>query len=203
MVELAEGVVAAGLTALAGSGGPEVEQVLAYDVAHAAAGVAIARSMLDYGDRGPVEAALTCAFVADVVHDLITKIAGRESLWGLPVAPLRDAHPFMATFRQPSFLASLAEQPGPRHLSSDFEMVQDAFRSFADNEIAPVAEHVHRDNGDVPEEMISGLAEIGAFGLSRAGRVRRLQRRRRRRVHGDGRGDRGALARPASASADR
>jgi (2S)-methylsuccinyl-CoA dehydrogenase len=166
VVTLAEGVVAAGLKALAATGGPEAQQVLAYDVAHAAAGVAIARSMLDYGARGAVEAVLTCAFVADVAHDLITKIAGRESVWGIEVAPLRDAHPFMTTFRQPAFLASLAEHPGPRHLSSDFEMVQDAFRSFAENEITPAAEHVHRTNGDVPEEIIRGLAEIGAFGLS-------------------------------------
>ena len=46
------------------------------------------------------------------------------------------------------------------------EMVQDTFRSFAANVVAPHAEHVHRTNGDVPEEVISGLAEIGAFGLS-------------------------------------
>jgi (2S)-methylsuccinyl-CoA dehydrogenase len=34
------------------------------------------------------------------------------------------------------------------------------------NEIAPRAEHVHRFNEDVPEEIIAGLAEMGAFGLS-------------------------------------
>ena len=45
------------------------------------------------------------------------------------------------------------------------EMVQDTFRSFADNVVAPHAEHVHRTNGDVPEDVIAGLAEIGAFGL--------------------------------------
>ena len=45
-------------------------------------------------------------------------------------------------------------------------MVQDTFRSFAEKEIKPVAEHVHRTNGDVPEAIISGLAEMGAFGLS-------------------------------------
>ena len=46
------------------------------------------------------------------------------------------------------------------------EMVQDTFRSFANNVVALHAEHVHRTNGDVPEEIISGLGEIGAFGLS-------------------------------------
>ncbi len=46
------------------------------------------------------------------------------------------------------------------------EMVQDSFRGFAAATITPHAEHVHRTNGDVPEEIISGLAELGAFGLS-------------------------------------
>ena len=39
----------------------------------------------------------------------------------------------MARFRAPAFLASLAGTEGPRHLDSDFEMVQDAFRRFALN----------------------------------------------------------------------
>ena len=66
----------------------------------------------------------------------------------------------------PTFVAALAEQPGPRHLDDDMELVQDTFRSFAANVVAPHAEHVHRTNGDVPEDIITGLAEIGAFGLS-------------------------------------
>src|SRR3546814_12135498 len=45
-------------------------------------------------------------------------------------------------------------------------MVQDTFRRFGDDQIKPHAEHVHRTNGDVPEDVISGLAELGAFGLS-------------------------------------
>ena len=45
-------------------------------------------------------------------------------------------------------------------------MVADTFGAFAANVIAPHAEHVHRTNGDVPEEIVTGLAELGAFGLS-------------------------------------
>ena len=30
----------------------------------------------------------------------------------------------------------------------------------------PHAEHVHRTNADIPEELIEGLAELGGFGLS-------------------------------------
>jgi len=166
VIEVASGVVGRGVRHLAASGGPDVHQVLAYDLAHAAAQVETARALLDYGAKGVQEAAITCAFTADMVHDLITRVAGREAMWGLQIAPLRDAHPFLEKFRTPEFVASLAQQPGPLHLDGEMEMVADAFRSFAEKVIKPHAEHVHRHNADVPEEIITGLAEMGAFGLS-------------------------------------
>ncbi len=166
VIELASTVVGKGVRHLAANGGPDVHQVLAYDLAHASAQVETARALLDYGGKGDAEAAITCAFTADMVHDLITRLAGREQVWGLDVAPLRDAHPFLEKFRAPEFVASLAQTPGPRHLDDEFEMVADTFRSFAEKVIKPHAEHVHRTNADVPEEIITGLAEMGAFGLS-------------------------------------
>src|SRR5438874_6579872 len=45
-------------------------------------------------------------------------------------------------------------------------MVQDTFRRFAEDKVRPVAEHIHRTNADIPEDVISGLAEMGGFGLS-------------------------------------
>jgi (2S)-methylsuccinyl-CoA dehydrogenase len=166
VIEIADTVVGKAIRHLVASGGPDAHQVLAYDLAHAAAQVAAAKALLDYGAKGDTEARISCAFTADMVHDLITRLAGRETLWGLETAPMRDAHLFLSKFRSPEFVAALADQPGPRHLASDFEMVQDTFRAFADNEIAPHAEHVHRRNADVPEEIIAGLAEMGVFGLS-------------------------------------
>ena len=44
--------------------------------------------------------------------------------------------------------------------------MQDTFRRFAEDKVRPVAEHVHRTNADIPEDIITGLAEIGGFGLS-------------------------------------
>ena len=55
---------------------------------------------------------------------------------------------------------------GPRHLSDEFELAADTFRRFAADKIRPVAEHVHRTNSDIPEDVMSGLAELGGFGLS-------------------------------------
>src|SRR5205823_6201001 len=57
------------------------DQVVAYDVAHAAAGMELAQAVLDYGQHGDVEGRLACAFVADVAHDLATKVIGREEVW--------------------------------------------------------------------------------------------------------------------------
>ena len=166
VVDLADRAVGTATGRLTTSGGPDVHQVLAYDLAHAASAVATAKALLPYGDRGDTEARITCAFVADVVHDLVSRMIGREQLWGVDPTALAPAHEFVVAYRDPDFLGTLADQAGPRHLSPDMDMVQDTFRSFATNVVAPHAEHVHRSNGDVPEEIISGLAELGAFGLS-------------------------------------
>jgi (2S)-methylsuccinyl-CoA dehydrogenase len=146
-------------------------QVIAYDLAHAAAAVEAARVMCRYAEYGEVESMLARAYVADAVVDIVGRLIGREGLWGVDPATLAPAHDFVAAHRAPAFLEALADQcakhgTGPTHLGADFELVAETFRRFADDKIRPVAEHVHRTNGDVPEEIISGLAEIGGFGLS-------------------------------------
>ena len=166
VIATAKTMVEKAISTLVAKGGPDANQTLAYDIAHVAAAVETSRSLLDYGAKGTAEGNITCAFTADMVHDFLTRLIGREQLWGLEASMLSSASEFVNTYRDPSFLASLAEVAGPRHLADDFEMVQDTFRSFATKVIAPKAEHVHRHNGDVPEDVIAGLAEIGAFGLS-------------------------------------
>jgi (2S)-methylsuccinyl-CoA dehydrogenase len=164
-VDLARAVVQQGLAHLAATGSVDADQVVAYDLAHAAAAVETARTLLDYGAKGDEEARITVAFAAEAVADVAAKLYGREAAWGVDVAALDGARAVVAAYRDPAFLASI-EGSGPRHLDDDFEMVQDAFRRFAEDKIRPVAEHVHRHNADIPEEIIGGLAEIGAFGLS-------------------------------------
>jgi len=145
---------------------PDSHQAALYDLAHAAAAIEAARAVLAYGARGEVEAAIACAFVADAVHDMASRMLGREAAWGLGPAALEEGLELVRAYRSADFVAGLAGRPGPRHLDADFEMVQDTFRRFADDKIRPVAEHVHRTNGDIPEAVIAGLAELGTFGLS-------------------------------------
>ena len=165
-VEAAKDVVDGAARHLAELGDLDAHQVIAYDLAHAAAAVENARAVIDYGNKGDVEARIAGAFVADAVYDVAVRILGREEEFGTVPGALAGAIESTREWRSPEFLASLAGVSGPRHLDSDFEMVQDTFRRFADERVKPVAEHVHRHNADIPEEIIAGLAEIGTFGLS-------------------------------------
>lgn len=165
-IDAADEVVTTATAHLAATGNVDDDQVLAYDLAHAASAVATGRAMLEYGAKGTLEAGLTTAFIADAIAELASKLFGRESVWGISADALDSTRAFVAEHRDPKFLAGLAGQAGPNHLDADFEMVQDTFRRFAEDKIVPVAEHIHRTNGDITEEIISGLAEMGGFAMS-------------------------------------
>ena len=146
-------------------------QVLAYDLAHAASAVEGCRVMLEYGAHGELESMLARAFIADAVWDLASRIMGREGTWGTEAAELGAALPFVEAYRSPTFLTDLASRLArhgtpPTHLAEEFELVRETFHRFAADKIRPVAEDVHRNNADIPEDVITGLAELGGFGLS-------------------------------------
>ncbi len=146
-------------------------QVLAYDLAHAASAVEACKVMIEYGRHGEVESRLARAFVADAIWDVSTRVLGREATWGVDTGDLTDALPFVEAHRSPRFLEEVAAQlvttgTGPSHLDDDLELARDTFHRFAHDKIRPNAEHVHRENADVPEDLIAGLAELGGFGLS-------------------------------------
>jgi (2S)-methylsuccinyl-CoA dehydrogenase len=176
----AESVVAAGCRHLAHASADDgrvsvskldEHQVLAYDLAHAASAVEGCRVMLGYGPRGEFESMLARAFIADAIADLAARVLGREATWGIETAELGAALPFVEAHRSPAFLEEIAARlpadgSGPAHLGDEFDLVRETFHRFAADKIRPVAEHVHRTNDDIPEDVIRGLAELGGFGLS-------------------------------------
>jgi (2S)-methylsuccinyl-CoA dehydrogenase len=179
-VDDAERVVDAGVRRLAHASADEgrvsvskldEHQVLAYDLAHVASAVQGCRVMLGYAEHGDFESMLTRAFVADAIADLAARLVAREAAWGVETAELGPALPFVEAHRSPGFLEEIAAQlptggTGPAHLGDDLELARETFHRFAADKIRPVAEHVHRTNADIPEEIIGGLAELGGFGLS-------------------------------------
>src|SRR5262245_12142366 len=87
----AQGVVDACVKQFTVAGSVDAEQVIAYDLAHAAAAVACAKAATDYGDRGDTEAALAAVFIADAVYDVASRILGREEQWGVEPGALDKA----------------------------------------------------------------------------------------------------------------
>src|ERR1700728_1348561 len=165
-VDLAQRLVDQACASVRDRGGIDANQVVAYDVEHATAAVATARATLEYGALGEVEARIAAAFVADVAADLVGRVTGRGAMWGGVIGWDAPGASLLREQRAPAVLAGLATTEGPRPLGEDFELVRETFHRFAEEKVRPHAEHVHRENLDIPEEVIEGLAELGGFGLS-------------------------------------
>ncbi len=150
-------------------------QTALYDFASIASSVRAAESLVTYGEHGDLEAKLALAWAADVHADLTARIIGRWEEWGLDDDgnglfgdEINDA---VTAGRDTAFLAALGDDvianPSlPMHLGEELEMVRGAFRQFAEDKVMPVAEHVHRNDADIPDDIITGLAEMGCFALS-------------------------------------
>ncbi len=166
-VALASTVVSSAAGRVAAAGGPEADQVVAYDLAHVAAGVRAAEAALAYGATGSDEAHIACAFVADALADLAARTVGREDAFGTTPDWLDPARGFVTTYREPA-VPGIARRGRRRPTSRLATSRSCARRSTASREeqIRPHAEHIHRANADIPEEIIAGLAEMGALGLS-------------------------------------
>ncbi|HYD48021.1 MAG TPA: acyl-CoA dehydrogenase family protein, partial [Terriglobales bacterium] len=61
------------------------------------------------------------------------------------------------------------EQRGVNHswIEGDIaQMTRDSVRQFAESEVVPIAEHIHRTDELIPESLIQKMAELGFFGMS-------------------------------------
>ena len=150
----------------------DAHQAVAYDLASVSSSLAAARALADLGNPDQLQARLALVAAADVAADLLARIAGREAAFGLERDPLAGVAAALAAGRDATLLTAVGDavlatgEAGPRHLDEDLEMVRQTFRRFAEDKVVPVAEHVHRGDEDIPEDIISGLAELGCFALS-------------------------------------
>ncbi|WP_051676289.1 acyl-CoA dehydrogenase family protein [Polaromonas glacialis] len=59
-----------------------------------------------------------------------------------------------------------ADDVGAVNLSESVAMARDAFHRFAQEVVKPLAEDIHRENLIIPQALLQGMREMGAFGLS-------------------------------------
>jgi (2S)-methylsuccinyl-CoA dehydrogenase len=164
--------------------GIDDHQILTERVAYAATEARAARELFDFtlalqaeGRDSPERQRLCGASVADLVFDLRSRLEPALDDLGLGESALEEALPadartalrraghesvFRAIGRDVAAVRGRNETP----LDETFEQVRDAVREFADAEVAPFAESLHRNDDLVPEELIGKMAELGYFGLS-------------------------------------
>lgn len=128
------------------------EQVRLDELVWAHAYVRAARAARLWADRTPgplptaiAAAALDEASAAVLGHDLRARSAAAERLAQIGRAGEVD--------------------PGAGEDDSH-RMLRVAVRGFAEREVRPVAQAIHRDDRDIPESLIAGVAQLGLFGVS-------------------------------------
>ncbi len=162
----------------------DAHQVLTEAVTYAATEGRAARALLDSaaaaqaeGRSAPMLETTAVAGVADQVRSLRARLEPHVESLGIGEGALDETFPaeVRACLRRAAH-ASVFEAIGEHvaqtrgrnatPLDEISEQVREAVREFAEREVAPHAERIHRHDALVPEEFISKMAELGYFGLA-------------------------------------
>ena len=161
-------------------------QVQCERLAYAATELAAAKELLAYarnaatnGQPDPVVDEMAGVFAAEAAHRLGGHIAAHAGEFGLSegsvdrtlgsaevLAVMRDA---LRDARIEAIGRAVIEQRGANHswIANDIaSMTRDSVRQFAESEVAPIAEHIHRTDALIPDALIDKMSELGFFGMS-------------------------------------
>jgi len=163
-------------------GGKRIDdhQVLTERVAYAATEARAARELVvavESAGQGGVGEVTCAAAVAELTRSLVGRLEPALDDLGLDESDLDAAFPAetRAVLRRAGSEAVLreigahvADTRGQNDWPLDelHEQVREAVREFAEKEVAPEAERIHRGDELVPESFIREMAELGYFGLA-------------------------------------
>ncbi|MBX7149011.1 acyl-CoA/acyl-ACP dehydrogenase [bacterium] len=155
-------------------------QVLNTDLVWLKSEVFAARELVEYAAKvnGELETKLAEFYAADTLNDICQKVVPHMWRIGLTEEQMhatiwnKEVGNFVTEKLSPTFyepIAKLIEDKksgGTYNLTDDQQMIADTFRKFAEDNVIPKAEHVHRHDDLIPSEILNGLKELGCFGLS-------------------------------------
>jgi len=78
----------------------------------------------------------------------------------------RSAEGFDPGFEKVATLVLAGSGSDDVEASPEHRLLRESLRGFARERITPLAQGVHRNDADIPESIIAGVAELGLFGLS-------------------------------------
>ena len=119
------------------------------------------------------------------------KVAGREALWGVEPGWATPVSSFLEAEARPLGAGRGPPPPRDRATWARTSSLCARLSTVRRGQVRPDAEHVHRTNADIPEEIIR-VSPARWLRAVRARGVRRLRDGRRERLHGHGRRHRGA-----------
>ncbi len=114
-------------------------------------------------------------FVTEVMHSISQRLLAcglpairKQALQLLQRQAFAD---LLERGQDPEFRAALGQALSEGHIKSlgagldaDKLTMQQSFARFADQEVAPLAEAIHREDRDIPESLLGKAAELGCFG---------------------------------------
>lgn len=164
-------------------------QVVSYELAYCSAELSAAKFVAKYAqehrdqkgeqDALYLEEQFSLHFAAEAIRNCETRLSARPAEFGLersqlsPVFSNTEMLAFCDTYLSSAAMADLGKfmleqngRLGDYQLDEDKEIMREAFQRFASDVVAPLAEHIHRDDLMVPDEILEPLIEMGCFGLS-------------------------------------
>lgn len=164
-------------------------QLACYELAYCEAEITAAKVMLGYSqkvrdekggsDALRIEERLALQYTAEALQNCRGRFNTRRTDYGLDRQALTasvdsdDADAFINQYLSTSQMEAIGKAilendgyTGEYLLDDEKEMMRDQFRSFANEVVMPLAEHIHTKDLDIPDEILKPLVELGCFGLS-------------------------------------
>ena len=188
LLEVIQGMLSQGLTSLKVSCTVEGKldsellddyQFSSYQIAFSVAEIAAAKSFLHYckeSTDNSYESAFALLFACDTLDNVmgrLKKIALDVGIELESLTTLENSAEYrnVLKYNRPSVISALGSliinekfdrlRSG---LDDEKELVRDTFYRFSDEIVAPLAEKIHREDLDIPEQIIEAASELGCFG---------------------------------------
>lgn len=155
-------------------------QWISYELALASADLLAAKTVVDpAAGADSIDAALALMFATEAIISVLHRLEGIFLECRLDAAELhtlassadlaqlrREAGSAAAMAKLGEAVADASGEIAHVQLDEQATMASDAFRRFAADVVAPIAEKIHRHDLTVPESLLQPMREMGVFGLS-------------------------------------
>lgn len=155
-------------------------QQASYDLAFMTAEISAASAGIRYArqvNHDPMATSIALVFCAETIKNTLERLLVRPSDFGqsrkdiLSIYSSEMLERFFDEYQNSGVLADLGKQICeadlvrlPSALSEEKELVRETFYRFANEVVEPLAEEIHRQDLDIPDEILKPAAELGCFG---------------------------------------